>query len=225
MKKILSVLFAILAISTLSAQVEDNTVRKHLHKEKTFTLATHPLYHFNNGVRLDFEKRIKNSPAWVQIGLSGYLLTKTNSEYNRWIISGDEINHFWGSGIDVNYKYFFNRAESLYFAGGCSYTHHNIEYFDRYWNSYTDEYGLMYLTREYMRNVKQKIDKLGTSVYFGYQIPTSTFLFDMFVGMGYRYSFRNNGSAKPFDDSMISLGYRGVVFITGVRLGVKFKQK
>ncbi|MDR1593201.1 MAG: hypothetical protein LBS43_01795 [Prevotellaceae bacterium] len=224
MNKILNVLFALLAIVTFPAQIQaqDETIIDKLpHQKKNFTIASHPLYHFNSGVRLDFEKRIKNTPSWIQLGISGNFLGKRNNENNYWTIaSGDEFSYLRGGGLELNYKYFVNKKESLYFAGGGSLFHSNIEYMGDYWISYIED-GLVYQIIKYGK-INQKINKLGINTYFGYQLPTPTFLFDMFVGLGYRHSFRNNDTAKLFDDSMISLGYTGLVFITGVRFGVKF---
>jgi hypothetical protein len=169
--------------------------------------------------------RIKNTPSWIQIGASGYWLPRKHTDYNYYYtITGEELNYLLGSGLDLNYKYFFNKKESWYLAGGCSYTRYNIEYIDRYWHSYTDKYGLVYMTNEH-GSLKHGINKFGINTYIGYQIPKPTFLFDMFVGLGYKYSIRDNNKGKPFDDGMLSFGYKGVVFITGVRFGVKFKQQ
>jgi opacity protein-like surface antigen len=224
MNKILTTLFALFTLSTLSAQIQEQTVEKTLpYPKKKYTIATHPLYWFNSGMRFDFEMRIKDTPAWIQIGAIGYLVPRTDREYNRWVmISGDEFNHLLGGGLELNYKRFFNKKESWYFAGGCSYSRYNIDYIDKYWYSYIED-GLEYHTSKFGL-LTQKIDKIGISTFLGYQKPKPAFLFDVFVGLGYRYSFKGDDTAKPFDGSMISLGYKGVVFITGVRFGVKFKQ-
>ncbi|MDR1582095.1 MAG: hypothetical protein LBS55_02365 [Prevotellaceae bacterium] len=222
MNKILTVLFALLVTSTfLPAQEIINPMDKLPHQEKNFTIAIHPFYSLNGGMRFDFEKRIKNTPSWMQFGVTGYLQPNKDDESNYIIFSGDEVNRLLGGGLDLNYKWFCNRKESLYFAGGCSYTYYNIEYTDKYWRSYTED-GLVYFVNDY-GNITQKINKIGLNTYFGYQLPSPIFLFDMFVGLGYRYSFRNNSTAKLFNDSMLSLGYRGVAFVIGIRFGVKFK--
>ncbi|MDR1203228.1 MAG: hypothetical protein LBL58_16585 [Tannerellaceae bacterium] len=220
MNKIATTLFLLFTISALSAQVETIT-GKFPHQEKKYSIATQPLYNFNSGVRFDFEMRIKDSPSWVQISPSGYWMPRANHDYNYWILPSGELNYLLGAGMELNYKYFFNRKESLYFAGGCSYTHYTIEYVDEYWRSYSED-GLVYQVKEYGAT-KQRINKLGINAYFGYQLPKPTFLFDMFVGLGYRHSFRSNSMAKPFNDGMLSFGYSGVVITTGIRIGVKFK--
>ncbi|MDR1170070.1 MAG: hypothetical protein LBK97_04455 [Prevotellaceae bacterium] len=230
-RTILSVLFALTAASLLPARIQAQAeLRRNAgksveyklpHQEKKYTIATHPLYNFNSGLRFDFEKRIRDTPSWIQAGLAGYLVARRDREDNQWVmITNDELSHLWGTGLELNFKHFVNRKESLYFAGGCSYSHYSIEYYDRYWSSYT-EHGLEYRLREY-GIVKQGIDKLGINAYFGYQIPSPGFLFDMFVGLGYRHSLRNNSEAKRFDEQMLAFGYTGIVVITGVRFGVKF---
>jgi hypothetical protein len=225
MNKILSTLFAVmLATLTLPAQVQaqaqEQTIAYKLpHQEKKFTIASHPLYHIANAVRLDFEKRINNTPSWVQLGVSGHFLSNKNNEENWTIVSGDELTYLRGVGIELNYKYFVNKKESLYFAAGGSYSYYNTKYIGRYWQTYTED-GLVYHANKYGK-MGQTINKLGINTYFGYQIPTPVFLFDMFVGLGYRHSYHSNNMAKLFDETMISLGYTGVVFITGVRFGVK----
>ncbi|MDR1895404.1 MAG: hypothetical protein LBR10_01270 [Prevotellaceae bacterium] len=200
---------------TVSAQEE-----KLPHLEMQYTAAMQPMYLFNSGIRLDFEKRIKRSPSWLQISPSVYWVPK-DDEYNSYLMSGEELSGLFGIGLDLNYKYFFNPKESFYVAAGCTYTHYRINYRGDIWNSYT-EYDLTYHTHEY-GNAKQNINRAGLNTYIGYQIPTPYFLFDMYVGLGYRLSFRSDKFGERFDSSMISPGYRGVMFLTGVRFGCKFK--
>jgi hypothetical protein len=223
MKKVLTGLFVMLATLSLTAQSQNITVAEKLpHLEKRYTIAAHPLYIFNNGMRLDFEKRIRNTPSWIQCGIAGYWLSEGEQDYNYGVlISGDELNELRGVGLELNYKHFVDKKETLYFAGGCSYSHYGIEYVDAFWRTYTED-GQTFWTKE-RGHLSQNINKLGINTYFGYQSPRPTFLADMFIGIGYRYSFYSNSMAHPFNDRMLSLGYRGLVFITGVRLGAKFK--
>jgi hypothetical protein len=243
MKKIFTTLFALLSILSATAQIrQDSLAGKYPNRTTRFTIGTQPLYIFNTGVRFDFEMRIKNTPAWIQISTTGYWrpylgysdyyydddgyrhdegydYDDYNYEHNA-TIGEDDLNSFSGAGLEVNYKYFFNRPQTLYVAGGGSYTRYNIKYAEEYWRSYTED-GLEYLTREY-GDIKQGINKFGANIYFGYQMPRPTFLFDVFVGIGYRHSFRTNAAGRPFNDTMLSLGYSGIVAIAGIRLGVKF---
>jgi hypothetical protein len=219
------ILFAVFAVMSLSAGMAQNgypVEDRYPHLKKNYTIATHPFYFFNGGVRFDLEKRIANTPAWVQIGVTGHLLSRETRHYNHWyLISGDEMNYLLGGGLDLNYKRFVNRKESFYFAGGCSYSYYNIEHAGKSLRSYEED-GLLYYTYDY-GNIKQNINKLGLSAFIGYQSPKPTFLFDMFAGIGYRYSFRKHQHAGLFNSGMLSLGYRGLVFVAGIRFGIKFK--
>jgi len=224
MKKILILLSVLLFMTSVSAQIliPENVPEKLPHQEKRFTIAAQPLYIFNNAVRLDFEMRIKNTPSWIQISPVGYLMPNINDDNTEyWTFSGDGLSSLRGGGLELNYKYFFNRIESLYVAAGGSYTHYNIGYSDYFMDKYTED-GLVYYIYKY-GDIKQRINKWGLNTYFGYQIPKPGFLFDMFVGLGYRYSHKNNAVGRQFDDSMLSFGYSGPIFMTGVRIGVKFK--
>jgi opacity protein-like surface antigen len=229
MKKILSLIFVLitlLSISSLSAQMQQdaNLIARYPHMGKQYTIAIQPLYIHNSSLRLDFEKRLNNSPAWLQIGLTSNILPKTTDDkYNNyWLILADEeFNELYGGTLDINYKRFFNRKETWYYAGGCSFSHYNIEYVDRYIRSFTED-GMVYHEFDY-GPLKQVINKVGMNTFIGYQPPTTSFLFDVFMGLGYRYSFRKNDDLKHFNYSPFSFGYKGIVLIAGVRFGVKFK--
>jgi hypothetical protein len=222
MNKILIVAFVAMSISTLRAQNNVNLTEKYPHLEKNYTVAVHPLYLFNGGLRLDFEKRIDNTPAWIQIGATGYHLARHTGRSNYWYRPSGEYNYLAGGGLDLNYKRFYNRKETLYYSAGGAFTHYYIEYSGKHLRSY-DEDGLTYYMYKY-GNQKQKINKLGLNMYLGYQSPRPSFLFDMFVGIGYRYSFRSYGKNELYENGMIALGYRGFVVTAGVRLGIKFKR-
>ncbi|MDR0726336.1 MAG: hypothetical protein LBF59_10080 [Prevotellaceae bacterium] len=219
------IIFAIIAVMTLSTGAAQNGYsleERYPHLKKNYTIAVHPFYLFNGGMRLDLEKRIKHTPAWVQIGLIGHMLSRETGYYNHWaLISGDEVNYLLGGGLDLNYKRFLNKKESFYFAGGCSYSHYNIEHTGKSLRSYTED-GLKYYTYDY-GNLKKKIDKLGLSAFIGYQSPRPTFLFDIFAGIGYRHSFRKDNDTESFNNSMVALGYKGTVFVAGIRFGVKLR--
>jgi hypothetical protein len=232
--KILIALFTVMTVATLQAQDNQNNnynygynyglEERYPHLTKNYTIAFHPFSLFTGGMRFDLEKRIKNTPAWVQIGLTGNFLSRKTDNYNNYfMISGDEMNFMLGGCLNLNYKRFYNRKESLYFAGGCLYSHYNIEHAGRTLHSYIEN-DLTYYAFKY-GNVKQKIDRFGLNAFLGYQSPRPTFLFDVFAGIGYRYSFRSNNQANPFNNSMVSLGYRGFVFVAGIRFGVKFNWK
>jgi len=205
--------------------------------QKKYTFAIQPMQWFNWSLRFDFEMRLGDGPGWLQFGPAAYFLKNGDRNdsphyiydendyfFNYWyhdISLREPFSKMGGGGLDVNYKHFINVSRSFYCAAGLSYTHFKIDYWGRAWNHYIED-GLQY--HAYMLDYRtQHINRLGVNTYFGYQIPTrKAFLFDMFWGLAYRHSFSDKN--KPsFNETMISYGYTGIVFLTGVRIGFGIK--
>ncbi|MDR0714487.1 MAG: hypothetical protein LBF89_09565 [Bacteroidales bacterium] len=184
------------------------------------TFAVQPLPIFLWGVRTDMEVRIGNTRSWLQMGATIYPFTyREEAERDVWeygIVSGDEYHSMWGGGLNINYKYFIHRL--LYVAGGPSYQYSNVKYWGNYWTDFTED-GLTYHERKYDL-ARQQIHRLGAGVYFGHQrITRHSFLFDVYVGLGYHYGIPRYKDMRAFDSTQFSFGYRGVVFLAGIRLG------
>jgi len=208
--------------------------------QKKYTFTGQPLQWFNCGWRFDFEMRLGDGPGWLQFGPTVYfykeiyeneyyspnyyydgnvLYHRYYDEYNT--LFQDPFSKMRGYGLDVNYKRFINSQRSFYLAGGLSFSHFNMEYWGRKWENYIEDglqyhiYRLDYLT--------QYINRLGVNAFWGYQVPyRKAFVLDMFWGLAYRHSFSDKN--KPsFNGSMISYGYSGIVFLTGVRWGFGIK--
>ncbi len=207
--------------------------------QKKYTFAIQPMQMFNWSLRLDFEIRLGDGLGWLQFGPAIYGSPNESTNYPKYYYDeyGDyhypdvwfhlnlrePYSHMKGAGLDINYKRFVNPARSFYFAAGLSYTYFKIKYWGREWYDYIED-DLEY--REYRLDYQdQQINRIGVNTYFGYQIPTrKAFLFDMFWGIAYRYSFYEKEN-PIFNEYMISYGRRGLVFLTGVRIGVGFMGK
>ena len=224
MKKILVLLVAICFTATINAQQIAEEPAP-IVPQKRFAVSAHPMWWLNNAFRFDFEFRLRQTPAWLQISPTIHALSPEydNNYYdgNYTIFSGDGIRRMSGFGIEVNYKYFINKTEAWYVAGGLSYNYYRLQCKAYSLTSYM-EHGLEYHLREYGM-VSQKINKIGMNAYIGYRVPRGKhFLTEFFTGLGYRHSFMNNPAAPRFDNSMISPGHTGFVFIVGLKLGAKF---
>lgn len=239
MKQLLYVTVCTAWMAASQAFAQDSTALQpapaYAQKQHRFTFAVQPTQWFNNGFRFDFETRLGNGPAWLQFGHAVYFIRESDDresdyEYNNYYYDdyqydswfyGRRIQKMIGGGLDVNYKRFINRQRSLYFAGGVQYMHFNISYPGRAWRSYTED-GLEF--HEYApASITQRINRIGLNTFFGWQGKTgSAFLFDMYIGIAARHSFADS-SKRLFDTSMISYGYSGPVFLTGVRLGFGVK--
>ena len=201
-------------------------------KQKKITVAVQPLQLFNWGLRHDFEIRLGNGPGWLQFGLTGYFNNFEDDIDNpRYHYDGrnfvdrnwfefrlrEPISKLTGYGLDVNYKRFVNPSRTVYIATGLAYARFNIKYLGLTWKDYIED-ELLY--HAYVLDFRtQEINRWGVNTYFGYQPAfRRLFLFDLFWGLGWRSSFSD--SNKPsFDRHMLSYGYTGIVFLTGVRIG------
>ena len=198
--------------------------------QKKVTFAVQPLQLINNGLRYDIEIRLGKGPGWLQIGPAFYFLKDNDGNYPNYYYEGKTFYRNWysfhwrepyselkGAGLDLNYKHFLDARRSFYIAAGLSYTRYNIKYWAKVWKDYVED-GLKYY--EYGEDYNtQKINKFGINTFVGYQIPTrSAFLFDVFGGYAVRYSFADDDK-PPFDNSIFSYGYSGIVALTGFRIG------
>jgi hypothetical protein len=73
-------------------------------------------------------------------------------------------------------------------------------------------------------NLNTKIDKIGPNLFVGYKqhIP-GNFFFDVYAGVGLRYSFNDADSEdRTYSDHMFSYGYTGTSPLIGLRIGKSF---
>ncbi|MDR2585693.1 MAG: hypothetical protein LBC84_05665 [Prevotellaceae bacterium] len=212
---------------------------RYLLTQKRYTIALQPFQWINYGWRFDFEMRLGEGPGWLQFGPTLYLATRDkdadrshhfydgnyDTDYYYYYNFREPFSELRGGGLDVNYKHFLNPKRSLYAAGGLSYTLLNIDYYGGLgkWVDYVED-GLSYHEYRYTIGMfTQSINRLATNFYFGYQVPSRhMFLFDMFVGMSYRYPFMDK-SKPAFDRGSFSFGYEGWVMMMGVRFGIGIK--
>ena len=198
------------------------------------TISLQPFYLFNGGLRLEYERQLRSPREWVQINITGYHIT-SDSDFENYYSTDmsvsnsnfDDINKVRGFGIGGGYKYFLTKMPEYHWNGlkpyvnaNLSYTHFNVHH--PTWG-YTPfkENGLTFYEYGYI-NKLSKFDRLNTSVNFGFQSSLfNLFYYDMFVGMGYSYSFYKKED-KAFTEGIYSYGYRGLQFNAGARIGVCF---
>jgi len=219
-------------------QAENISPLRYLSTQKKFTFAVQPFQLMNWCWRFDFEVRLGDGPGWLQFGPTIYYADKEERKPNHFYDGksyGREYGYYnsfrepysklKGGGLDVNYKRFINANRSFYMASGLSYTYFDINYYGAggTWKDYIED-GLPY--HEYTFKVgyhNQYINRVSVNHYFGFQPQTrSSFLFDMFWGLSYRYCFLDKD--KPsFNNSPFSYGYSGPTLMVGIRLGFGIK--
>ncbi|MDR2424991.1 MAG: hypothetical protein LBD59_09750 [Prevotellaceae bacterium] len=227
MRKIVIIIVALHLAASINAQQSPETPAIDLPK-KRLAISAHPMWWLNNTFRFDVEFRLRNTPAWLQISPTIYsFIGDNNNNYSSYdygnyaMFSGDMLSRLAGAGIEANYKYFIDKKEGWYVAGGVSYSYYRAKRNQPYLRSYV-EHGLVYYIEEFGA-VSQTINKIGMNAYIGYQVPRRKhFLTEFFTGLGYRHSFMKYPNAHSFNYGMLSPGHTGFVFILGLKLGVKF---
>jgi opacity protein-like surface antigen len=167
-----------------------------------------PQYLINNGIRVDYEIRIKNS-SWIQLCPQFYL-TERGSQYN----SGSDYKEVAGAGLFAYHKVYLNKSNSpfgAYFSYGLTYNFFNID-FDETNNSVT--------TTE-----SAQINKFGADLLIGFQTTVSQrIVLDIYTGVGGRYSeYKYSGTTRPkYNDTYWDYGYTGNLMHLGFRIGIYF---
>lgn len=213
---------------TLSAQENGKDRYKYLYDNShyRYTFSAQPLYLFSGGMRLDMEKRLSSPAHWLQIGISGLILPKTDDHYSSWenlYLDGDEeVQRMSGVGLEVGYKYLFPRNPCFYASGSLTYNYFNIDYMANEYLRFQED-GLTYY--EYKRHeVSQHINRVGVNLCLGVMTkPSTRVLVDGFIGIGYRHGIPQHSGREDFNSHIFSLGYRGVTFTTGMRIGFRVK--
>lgn len=192
---------------------------------KKISLSVQPLFLITNAARLDMEiqhRDVNNRNAYLvnfelyagELNDDGFL--RGGSGYT------DKISGF---GIGLQQKYKFRAAKnSLYVNYGFIYRHQKLTYQIEDFYPYQQN-GLNYfdygpITKKKNMNTLQLVTTLG------YQcIAAQHFLFDMFMGLGYRIPLNkiDFGTSRDYDDTIHTFASEGLGIVAGVKFGFQFK--
>ncbi|MDR2809194.1 MAG: hypothetical protein LBB84_01385 [Tannerellaceae bacterium] len=212
-------IIALLTLACLATSFPNVEAQEH---PRTFrnTLAIQPLYWLNNGMRIDYERQLKNPRHWLQVSAIGYYVGDDNSLWMQWL--DRDIRHAWGVGLETNYKY-FPFGKILYVSGGLSAAHYSVQYNEwRHTFLSYQENALTYYEPQW-EEVKESSNfaRFGTNVFVGVQNrPGRRFLIDGYAGVGRVFSFYDAHKAYP-DNYLNSLSYRGITLTLGLRIGFR----
>lgn len=191
-----------LLISLQTAMAQD--------EEKTFgeVLSFHPFHLVNNGIRIDYDRRIGNN-HWIQIGPQFYAAERTEDNDFR------EYNELLGFGISIYHRiYVGDKKPSLgtYFSYGATINHFQLTYAEP--------------TSSAINVISEtQINKFGGDIIIGYQTKAfERLIVDVYAGLGARYADRNYTGAtqKKFNKFMYDYGFTGNVLMGGIRIGFSF---
>lgn len=198
-KKLFSILIVLASFQLLKAQ-EDTSFNE--------VIAFHPFHLINNGIKIDYDRKVFDN-HWIQISPQFYASERTDNRDSR------NYKELLGIGASVFHRiYLGNRRPSLgtYFSYGFSYTHYNLKYDD-------DNPIAGNLLAE------TDINKFGGDLIIGYQTKAfERLIFDVYAGLGVRYSDRNfrGNTQREFNKFMYDYGYTGNVLVLGIRIGFGF---
>lgn len=196
-------------------------------KAANYTIGLHPSYLMNGGMRIDLDKKL-SPDKWLQFTATGYFMNNRSLDGEGWSTPNSYYDYFSslkGAGLGAAYKSFFmSRSTStprFYVSTGLYYTHYNVSYPGRCYESFTED-GLTYW-RYKVGNRSIMYNKLNTNICLGFQNPAikKNFFIDFYLGIGYSYSFFNQND-NPFDTGVFSFGYRGIEPVGGLRMGFAF---
>ena len=178
-----------------------------------------PQYAAISGMRIDYERKLKNGNKWMVFAPQFYL---DNNGYDAY----DKVQ---GLGLNVYYKKFLHHSDrknhnglartTLYFSAGPTYQYFSLSTIEQVSSQFVEDGVTYYGFSE--KEKKTPINKFGANANFGLQIAFSSFILDFYGGIGLRYAIDENGNTVDFfNDAWVDLGYSGFLLDGGIRLGI-----
>ena len=212
-------LFIALCISFFIIQISpaQNTVEENFAGFKqAFSIV--PQYAAIYGIRVDYERKLKNGNPWIQFSPQLYLANNSYEEF-------DELS---GMGMNVYYKKYLSLSKakndngmsrsSVYFSTGPTFQYFNLVNVEEVPQEFTEN-GVTYIQFN-PDDVSTKIYKLGANADFGVQFTSGQFFLDFYGGIGMRYSIGGGGvNIENYQDYWFDFGYTGILLDGGIRLG------
>lgn len=183
-----------------------------------YSVAWSPASIFFNSFKIDFGIKATQNSWFI---LSPHVYYSNGFE----IFDDDNFTEMYGYGGTLLFRSFIidnALPKGPYFGVGLFYSHFSVKYEDTDW--YRIEYtGLSAITYGNAEHTTT-IDKLGPDFIFGHQFVIGRdMIIDMFWGAGLRKSFFASSTdlaPRKFDGFITGYGYSGIVFLTGVRIGM-----
>lgn len=201
-----------------------------------YTIALHPFYLANYGLKVDFEMELKQPGQWLQFEAIGRYTGWHSNDYkpgerqdlctNGWDTiesGGKSFARMNGGGVGVAFKSMF-QPNGWYFSIGVSFNFYNVFYSDYGYIPYQED-GLTFFKYD-IGNQNVKFYKPGFDFNIGKQVAITKHLFlDGFLGIGYDYSFYDANGENSYNSGIFSYGYRGITLSGGFRIGWLWEAK
>ena len=222
------ILSIVITLPTLAQQNE--TVE--LPNQPQNAIAFVPQYAFFKGIRVDYEKRLKNSDHWVVIAPQIFLDAANTNYYYYDDGNYDNYESMAGFGLNLYYKSIIFKSDkvnwksglprhSLYFSAGPNFQHFSLTNTEEVAVPYIED-GTTYYQFD-VQEVKKPINRFGGVADVGWQLAFDRFLLDLYLGVAIKYSVDENGSMIKSDYSQwTDMSYTGILLDGGVRVGMFF---
>jgi len=197
-------------------------------KDYNFLIFGVPQYIISNGLRIDFDIHIKNTPRWLILSPYYYF---DRSSVDLLNLGGSDdyydpysYDQMLGVGLGIAQKIFLSKepvSKGYYLYYGATYKYFDIDGNNYTWVEYTGEDGLPYQNMqdiEYTMN----IHSIGACATLGYQSQIMPALYlDLFIGFGVKYAFHYSPEhvTVKYNRGINDFGYIGTHMAGGIRIG------
>lgn len=216
-KTIILLLLTISVITGASGQTKNDTIAP------KSIISFVPQYLIKNGIRIDYDTRIKEH-HWLQLSPQFYL--RENSTYSsddngyeyspgyddHYYEDENDFNQLLGAGIHIYHRFYPTisfEGHTAYVKYGLTWQYFNISYDEKLFNSYVERHT--------------NIHKTGADINFGVVTFINKFIgIDLYAGLGFRYSHRSSDADNPrkFNDFFDNYGYTGNIVNLGLRISL-----
>jgi len=191
-----------------------------------------PQYAILKGIRIDYEKRLKNSDHWIVMAPQIFLDATNNNFFYYDDGDYDSYESMVGFGLNLYYKSMVFKSDkvnwksglprhSLYFSAGPNYQHFALTNTEEVAVPFIED-GTTYYQFD-VQEVKKRINRFGGVANAGWQFAFDRFLLDLYLGVAIKYSVDENGSMiKSNYSQWTDMSYTGILLDGGFRIGMFF---
>lgn len=213
-------------LSSITFAQETKPEKSEASSDKAISVAFHPLFLFNNALKIDAELQTQKPLAFI-VGAEFYsgrtqdLYTQTNRFGEP---TEDKIS---GIGINLALKYKADQSgqvNSYYFSPGLTYRYLNMELNGPGFYSYLQD-GIEYQTYGDSQH-NYKLHPVLIYGNFGRYYELNSVVADIYLGIGYKALAQNDELKKSrnYHKSTYGYNYRGPILQFGIKLGWQIKK-
>jgi len=189
------------------------------YEPKTWIMGV-PQHLFNNGIRIEIDKKIPQTNFWLTAAPVFYY--KGQRGNRLW--GNYDVHQMQGLGLELFFKWYpvgLKQSGGAYLMAGGGYQMIRQEFRGYRWNSYVEDDLNWYVYDETPWNLDSHSATIKATA--GYMaIADDHLALDLFIGWGFKYSQQSKPSDTYYNifDDVYSFGGNGFLLIMGFRVGV-----